>query len=111
MKPITNFRDHPALKYDEQKSIFTIKYSTRSEIYLYTEKEVKRIIPVAITDTNIGEPYQELARFVFLNEDEVDSIDIDPDDLQDLGNMLHSIDSLLPIPDKFTRYLDSYDDE
>lgn len=108
MKPINNFRDHPALKYDEQKSVFVIKYSTRPEMYLYTEKEVKRITPIAIKYTNIGEPYKELARFVFLNEDEEDSIDIDPNNLQNLGNMLYSTGLMLPIPSRFARYLESY---
>lgn len=111
MKPISNFRNHPALKYDEQRAVFVIKYSTRPEMYLYTEKEVKRILPVAIDYTNIGEPYRELVRFVFLNEGEEDYLDIDPNDLQDLDNTLHSIGSMLPIPSRFAKYLDSYEDE
>lgn len=109
MKPISNFRDHPARKYDEQRAVFVIKYSTRPEMYLYTEKEVKQIIPKTIIDTNVGEPYKELARLVFLNEgEEEDSIDIDPNDLQDLSNMLYSIGLMLPIPSRFAIYLDSY---
>lgn len=72
MKPISNFRDHPALKYDEQKSVFTMDCSSIPELFLYTEKEVKRIIPVSITHSNIGEPYKELVQFIFTNEEEED---------------------------------------
>lgn len=111
MKPISNFRDHPALKYDEQKSVFVIKYSIRSELYLYTEKEVKRILPLGLEYSNIGEPYKELVRFVFLNEEEEDYLDISPDDLQGLVNMLKSIGLDLKIPDRLCRYLDFYEDD
>jgi hypothetical protein len=115
MKPISNFRDHPALKYDEQRAVFVIKHSVRSELYLYTEKEVKRIIPLGLEYTNIGEPYAELVRFNFsstqesslgMNENEEDSLDIDPNDLQDLVNMMKSMGFECISPERFARYLD-----
>ena len=106
MKPINNFRNHKALKYDEQKSVFVIK----SEIYLSNSKEVKRILPLSIKVTNVGEPYKELVEFNFTNEGEEDYIKIDPNNLQDLVNMLKSIELDLYIPDRLCRYLDSYED-
>ena len=106
MKPINNFRNHKALKYDEQKSVFVIK----PEIYLSNSKEVKRILPLSIKVTNVGEPYKELVEFNFTNEGEEDYIKIDPNDLQDLVNMLKSVELDLHIPDRLCRYLDSYED-
>lgn len=111
MKPISNFRDHPALKYDEQRAVFVIKHSIRSELYLYTEKEVKRILPLGLEYNNIGEPYKELVRFNFMSEGDKDSIDIDPNDLQDLVNMVKSIGFECISPERFAKYLDSYDDD
>lgn len=107
MKPINNFRNHRALKYDEQKSVFVIK----PEIYLSNSKEVKRILPLSIKTTNVGEPYRELVEFNFTTEGEEDYIKIDPNDLQDLVNMLKSIGLDLPIPDRLCRYLESYEDD
>jgi len=98
MKPISNFRDHQALKYNEKKSVFVIKYSTRPELYLFTEKEVTRILPMKLQYTNVGDPYKKLARFTFSNGEEEDSIDIYPDDLQDLVNMVQSIGVELVVP-------------
>ena len=110
MKPINNFRNHKVLKHDEQKSIFVIKHSTRPEIYLSNSKEVKRILPLSIKVTNVGEPYKELVEFNFTIEGEEDYIKIDPNNLQDLVNMLKSVELDLPIPEKFDKYLDSYED-
>jgi len=106
MKPISDFRDHPALKYNERKLVFVIKYSTRPELYLFTEKEVKRILPIKLQYTNIGDPYKKLARFIFCNEDEEDSMDINPNDLQDLVNMVQSIGVELLVPKELISYLD-----
>lgn len=85
--------------------------SSIPELFLYTEKEVKRIIPISINHSNIGEPYRELVQFNFTNEKKEDYLQIDPQNLQDLVNMLNSIGFDLPIPDRLCRYLDSYDDE
>lgn len=108
MKPINNFRNHRALKYDEQQTIFVVKHSTRPEIYLSNSREVKRILPLSIERTNIGEPFRELVKFNFINEEKEDYMRVDTDDLQDLVNMLKSIGLDLPIPDRLCRYLDSY---
>lgn len=107
MKPINNFRNHKALKHDEQKSVFVIK----SEIYLSSSKEVKRILPLSIERTNVGEPYRELVQFNFMNEGEEDYIKVDLNDLQDLVNMLKAVGLDLHIPDSLCRYLDSYEDD
>ena len=106
MKPINNFRNHNALKYDEQKSVFVI----RPEIYLPNSREVKRMLPFSIKVTNVGEPYKELVEFNFSNEGEEDYIKIDPNELQDLVDMLKSIELNLHIPDRLCRYLNSYED-
>jgi len=105
MKPIENFRDHPYLKYDDKRAVFIIKYSRRSEMYLYTKKEVKRILPLKIDYSNIGEPYKEMVRLTFLNEEKEDWIDIDSDDLQDLLNLLKVIEVKLSIPNTLLHLL------
>ena len=107
MKPINNFRNHRALKHDEQKSVFVI----RPEIYLSNSREVKRILPLSIKVTNVGEPYKELVEFNFTTEGEEDYIKIDPNELQDLVDMLMSIELNLPIPDRLCKYLNSYEDD
>ena len=112
MKPISDFRDHPALKYNERKLVFVIKYSTRPELYLFTEKEVKRILPIKLQYTNIGDPYKKLARFIFCNEEEEeDSMDINPNDLQDLVNMVQSIGVELAVPKELISYIDEDEDK
>ena len=111
MKPINNFRNHKALKHDEQLAIFVIKHSTRPEICLLNSREVKRILPLSIKETNIGEPYKELVQFNFTNEGEEDYIKVDPNDLQDLVNMLKAVELDLSIPNSFCRYLNSYEDD
>ena len=107
MKPINNFRNHRALKHDEQKSVFVI----RPEIYLSNSEEVNKILPLSIKRTTVGEPYRELVEFNFTNEGEEDYIKIDPNDLQDLFNMLKSVGVDLPIPDSLCIYLESYEDD
>ena len=107
MKPINNFRNHRVLKYDEQKSVFVIK----PEIYLSSSKDVKRILPLSIERTHVGEPYRELVQFNFTNEGEEDYIKVDLNDLQNLVNMLTSVGLDLPIPEEFNKYLDSYEED
>ena len=111
MKPINNFRNHRGLKHDEQKSVFVIKHSTRPEIYVSNSEEVNRILPLSIKRTAVGEPYKELVEFNFINEEEEDYIKINPNDLQDLVNMLKSVGLDLPIPEELNKYLDSYEDD
>ncbi len=110
MKPINNFRDHRALKYNEQLIIFVIPHSTESEMYLLSSKDVRKILPLSIQHTNIGEPYRELVQFNFVKGEEEDYIRIDPNDLQDLVNMLSSIGLNLLIPDRLCGYLDFCED-
>ena len=111
MRPINNFRNHRVLKHDEQKSVFVIKHSIRPEIYLSNSEEVNRILPLSIKVTNVGEPYKELVEFNFTTEGEEEYIKIDPNELQDLVNMLRSVGLDLPVPDSLCRYLDSYEDD
>jgi hypothetical protein len=89
MKPVTNYRDHPALKYDYQQSVFVIE----QKMYLLTEDCVVRIMPLSLDRTNIGEPYAELVRFSFEIDEkvEVESLDIDPKDVSSLLAMCSSI--------------------
>ena len=88
---ITNFRDHPSLRYDDCKLVFKIDDKT----YLISEKAVRQIIPKSIFLTNIGEPYKSLVRltFVFVDEDvntEYDEvIDFDSDYEEELRGLLH----------------------
>jgi len=108
MKPVTNFHDHPALRYDEQITVFVIKHSVKPELYLYTDEEVKRILPLGLSYDNVGDPYKELVLFKFMNESKEDYIKIDPNDLQDLVNILKLIGVDFLIPERFNCYLDSY---
>jgi len=112
MKPISDFRDHPALKYNERKLVFVIEYPPRPKLYLFTEKEVKRILPIKLQYTNIGDPYKKLARFIFCNEEEEeDSMDINPNDLQDLVNMVQSIGVELLVPKELISYIDEDEED
>jgi len=114
MKPIKNFTNHPSLKYDSVKYIFAIRRPhNESELYLFTEKSVKRIIPIFAQSTNIGKPYHRLARFYFhysciLPEyREEESIDIDLEDLSDLIIMLLEIGINLPLDKELQKYIDN----
>ncbi len=114
MKPIENFTAHPSLKYDPVKYIFAIRRPhNESELYLFTEKSVRKIIPIKAGFTNIGEPYHKLARFYFnytcvLPEyREEESIDIGLDDLPDLIIMLMDIGIDLPLDKELQKYIDN----
>jgi len=112
MKPISNFRDHQALKYNEKRSVFVIEYPPRPKLYLFTEKEVTRILPIKLQYTNVGDPYEKLARFIFCNEEEEeDSMDINPNDLQDLVNMVQSIGVELLVPKELISYIDEDEED
>jgi hypothetical protein len=96
MKPITNYRDHPTLKYDSQQSVFVIE----QKMYLLTEDCVVRIVPLSLDRTNIGEPYAELVRFSFKIDEqiEIESLDIDPKYTSNLLAMCSSIGVELVAP-------------
>jgi hypothetical protein len=89
MKPVSNYRDHPTLKYNCQQFVFAIK----QKMYLLTEDCVVGIIPLSLDYTNIGEPYVELIRFSFeiVEKAEVETLDIDPKNMPDLIAMCASI--------------------
>lgn len=111
MKPISNFRGHPTLKYGEQKTLIVTEESNNPELYLITNREAALITPEKVSFTNIGEPYQELLRFEFsydkywLHGDgygSTDSIDLDSSDLVELEEMLKIIEYfLLPTKNSF----------
>lgn len=101
MKPIQNFRDHPALKHESHQSIFAIE----QKLYLYNEECVRRIFALKIQRTNIGEPFCELARFIFVIGEDEDSIDLDVDDVPNLVAMCNAIGRDLPVSKEFEKLL------
>ena len=64
-KVFENYRYHPALQYDSLKLVFKLG----KKVYLIDDKTAHQIIPKSVTQTNIGDPYKDLARldFVFAN--------------------------------------------
>lgn len=62
---LTNFRDHPTLRYDDPQSVFKIE----NKVYLISDDVVRQIIPKSIRHTNLGEPYVKLIYFFFLFAD------------------------------------------
>lgn len=102
LKPIQNFRDHPSLQYDSHQSIFTIK----QKLYLHTEQYIRRIIPVKIQRTTIGDPFRELARFVFVIGGNEDSTNLDMVDVLNLVLMCKAIDIDLPVSQEFEKLLE-----
>jgi hypothetical protein len=87
-KVLTNFRDHPSLRFDDPKSVFKID----DKVYLIREGEVSRIIPVKVVDTNIGEPYKDLVRFYFYEDDGtqwLEGIDFAPEDEEALRQLIN----------------------
>ena len=101
MKPIHNFRDHPSLKYDVRKSVFAIE----QKLYLYNEESVTRILPVKIQRTTMGDPFRELARFVFVVREEEELIDIAMVDVFNLVSMCAAIGVKLPVSQEFEKLL------
>lgn len=111
MKPISNFRGHPTLKYEEQKTLIVTEESNNPELCLITNKGVALITPEKVSFINIGEPYLEFLRFEFsydkywLHGDgygSTDSIDLDSSDLMELEEMLKIIEYfLLPAKNGF----------
>lgn len=91
-KVISNFRDHPSLRYDDPQSVFKID----DKVYLISEGVVRQIIPAHIAYTNIGEPYAKLVRLYFLFADEntvkleyEEGIDFAPEDEEALRQLLN----------------------
>ncbi|QIW88517.1 hypothetical protein [Pseudanabaena phage PA-SR01] len=63
---LKNFRDHPALRFDDEKLVFKID----DKVYLISGSVVRQILPQSITATNIGDPYRLLVRLRFYFADE-----------------------------------------
>lgn len=99
MKAIQNFRDHPSCKYDDKKLICVID----SKLYLLCE-DVNQIIPLSIEYTNLGDPFAQLARLNFFIDNKEDSIDIPMYKLQDLINMVKSINNNIPISKELNKF-------
>lgn len=55
---LSNFRDHPSLRYDDSQSVFKID----NKVYLISEGVVRQIIPKSVQLNNIGDPYRDLVR-------------------------------------------------
>ncbi len=66
-KVLTNFRDHPSLRYNDPQSVFKID----DKVYLISEDVVRQILPQSVTATNISEPYQKLVRLNYFFSAEV----------------------------------------
>ena len=79
-KVLTNFRDHPSLRYDDPQSVFKID----DKVYLISEGVVRQIIPAHIAHTNIGEPYAKLVRLYFLFADD-DTVKLEYEECIDLA--------------------------
>lgn len=88
---LTNFRNHHSLRFDPEQLVFKID----DKVYLISEGVVRQIIPKSVFVTNIGEPYRNLARlvYVFVDEDintKYDSvIDFAPEDEQALRQLIN----------------------
>lgn len=89
---LTNFRDHPALRYDDPQSVFKID----DKVYLISEGTVRQILPAHIAQNNIGEPYAKLVRLYFLFADDntekleyEECIDFDPEHEEALRQLIN----------------------
>lgn len=106
MKPVKNFTNHPALKYETTTYIFSIE----KELYILTEQEVREIIPCRIDFDNIGEPYHDLVLFVYywVGTDEKRYVYINPKSLSDLVAIIESVscfDCKTQIPKRLQKYV------
>lgn len=63
---LTNFRDHPSLRYDDPQSVFKLD----GKVYLISEGVVRQIIPKSLQRDNIGEPYRNLLQLNYLFADD-----------------------------------------
>lgn len=62
IKPVENFRGHRMVKHDPWMSVFAVG----NKLCLYTQDGAEEIYPVEVLYTNLGEPFVQLARFVFV---------------------------------------------
>lgn len=86
-KVFENYREHPALEYDDHELVFKID----ARVYIIRNGFINQIIPTAVRKTNIGDPYRDLCRLCFVCTDNSDKyeecIDFDfkfEDDLKQL---------------------------
>lgn len=89
---LSNFRDHPSLRFDDHQSVFKIE----DKVYLITEGTVREIIPKSVRLTNLGEPYVKLIYFFFLFSDAEpvehpyeEAIYFDPEDEEALRQLIN----------------------
>jgi hypothetical protein len=86
-KVLSNFRNHPTMQFDDEKLVFKID----DKVYLIRGGAVSRILPVKVVDTNIGEPYKDLVRFYFYEDDGtqwLEGIDFAPEHEEALRQLL-----------------------
>jgi hypothetical protein len=109
-KVLTNFRDHPSLRFDDPKSVFKID----DKVYLISEGVVRQILPQSVQLTNIGEPYRNLVRLNYffaaeahlfdftdvLNEQHQLCIDFAPEDEEALRQLINEPKTLMESLDK-----------
>jgi Mg2+ and Co2+ transporter CorA len=104
-KVLTNFRDHPSLRFNDPQSVFKID----DKVYLISEGVVRQIKPKSVQLTNIGEPYRNLVRLNYffsaeahlfdftdvLNEQHQLCIDFAPEDEEALRQLLDQPTTLI----------------
>lgn len=106
MKPIKNFTDHPGMKYDSTKYVFTT-----GKLHLLTEEEVKEIVPVRAVCTNMGDPFRQLARFIYLLGQEEGCVDISFRGVIELKAMCKSIGFELPLDKDLQKHIDRLEED
>ena len=106
IKPVENFRNHQAVKYDSWMSVFVVG----GKLCLYTQEGAEEIFPVEIVYTNLGEPFVHLARFVFVvaGEGLQQEMDVHPSDIPRLILMCETVlGEILPIAEEVKKLYQS----
>lgn len=82
IKPVENFRGHRMVKHDPLMSVFAVG----NKLCLYAQDGAEEIFPVEVVYTNLGEPFVQLARFVFVVTGEAvqKEIDVHPSEVSKL---------------------------
>jgi hypothetical protein len=62
MEAIHNFKDHPSLRYTSNKTIYLLERT----FYLADADRLCQVYLTQLGYTNMGEPYEELARLEFM---------------------------------------------
>jgi hypothetical protein len=100
-KVLTNFRDHPTLRFDDLKSVFKID----DKVYLISEGVVRQILPRQLLNINTGKPYGVLTRFYFVFADDSGSaymefIDFSPEHKKALRRLFDEPQTLMESLDR-----------